>query len=195
MKTYITSDLHLYHKNMAGPNALVPVRQRFKDEIEMTEYLIKTHNEVVNKDDVVYNLGDLSLHGKPLVIFEALSRMKGSLIIVKGNHDNTKTLNYLMKNNYQLPSGRMKFEVHEVGTKIKVNKKTYYLTHFPFYVGQSRGRLRSIHGHLHQLPSAHLNHFNVSIDSPDLPDDLKYGAPILLSTVIDLLEEKVERGL
>ena len=194
MKTYITSDLHLMHKSICGPDAFVNVRKQFADEVEMTEYLIKTHNEVVRKGDITYNLGDLSLNTKPKVVFDLLSRMNGRFIIVKGNHDSVKVLKYLMNNNYELPSGGMKFEVHEVGLRIKRNGKSYHMTHYPLYIGHLRNNLRSIHGHIHQTGSAHANHFNICIDSPEIPVGHKYGAPLLLNDVIDILEAKVLKG-
>ena len=191
MKTYITSDLHFLHKNICGPEAFVHTRNHFKDEFEMTEYLIDVHNKVVNKDDTTYNLGDLSLNVKPKVVLEILARMNGQFIIVKGNHDGSKVLKYLANNNYKMPNGKMKFEIHDVGIKIKKNGVTYHLTHYPLYIGHLRNNLRSIHGHIHETMSAHPNHFNVCIDSPELIVGTEFGAPMLLDDVFEALETKV----
>ena len=191
MKVYITSDLHLMHKNICGDKGLVESRRVFKDEIEMTEHLIKVHNEVVRKDDLTYNLGDISLTLKPKEVFDLLCRMNGRFIIIKGNHDSSKVFNYLLRNNFELPSGGKKFEIHDVGLRFKKNGIVYHLTHYPLNVGNTRNRLRSIHGHIHENESSYTNHFNVCVDSPELPKDLKFGTPLLLDDVIVMLENKI----
>lgn len=183
------------HRNICGENAFIKARERFDDETEMTEYLIEIHNKTVNKDDVTYNLGDISLNLRPKEVFDLLGRMNGRFIIIKGNHDSNKVMKYLINNNYKLPSGGMKFEVHEVGLRIKRNGIVYYMTHYPLNVGHLRNNLRSLHGHIHESPGTYPNHFNVCIDSPELPTDLAFGQPLLLDTVIELIEAKVKEGI
>ena len=183
------------HRNICGENAFIEVRKRFDNEVEMTEYLIEIHNKTVNRGDITYNLGDISLNLRPKEVFDLLGRMNGRFIIVKGNHDSNKVMKYLINNNYELPSGGMKFEVHEVGLRIKRNGIVYYMTHYPLNVGHLRNNLRSLHGHVHESPGIHPNHLNICIDSPELPEDLDFGQPLLLNTAIELIEAKVEKGL
>jgi len=71
----------------------------------MKEILICAHNRVVHQDDTTYMLGDISLREKPKTIYEVLARLKGQLVIIKGNHDSSKFIKYLRKNNYILPDG------------------------------------------------------------------------------------------
>ena len=51
------SDLHLNHRNMAH-------RRGFESEDEMNEYIIEQWNKVVQKKDVTYILGDITMERK-----------------------------------------------------------------------------------------------------------------------------------
>lgn len=191
MAYFITSDLHLNHKKICGPDGFVETRRHFKDVDEMNEYLIEIHNKYVGKNDVTYNLGDISMLSKnPKELIGMLNRMNGAIVIVKGNHDNRRFLKALMANNYRLPNGKDKFTVHEVGLTIKQKGVTYYLTHYPLDVGHMRNNLRSIHGHIHAYPSPLPNGINIGIDSPELPVGTEFGQPLLLNDVIKQLELK-----
>lgn len=60
MKIWFISDIHGYHRNIAGPKVSVwkDGYRNFTDEIEMTEHIITNINKYVNYDDILYNLGD-----------------------------------------------------------------------------------------------------------------------------------------
>lgn len=195
MKTYITSDLHFNHKNICGPEAFEDKRKQFKNVEEMNEYLIRVHNQRVTSNDEVIMLGDFALHGKSADIFELYKKLNGSFIIVKGNHDGSKVLNYLRKNNYKLADGRDKFTIHDVGFTRKQNGITYYFTHYPVQVGHFRNNLRSICGHIHSKYAPSPNMLNVGIDSPELPKGTKFGQPILLQDAYKLVEEKLAKAI
>jgi len=59
--------------------------------------MIVRHNEVVNDDDVVILLGDLSiaLRGRENVFSDLLGLMKGRKILIRGNHDKCDDQFYL----------------------------------------------------------------------------------------------------
>lgn len=157
----------------------------------MNQTIIDEINSVVKNNDTLYHLGDISLGSKPADTLKLLKSINGQLIIVKGNHDNSKLLKYLEKNNYKLPNGRDKFIIHQVGTIIKRNGNVYYLTHYPMNLGENRAKLRTIHGHIHEYHSPYVNGLNVGVDSPELPVDNPFGRPIKLDTAMELLEDKV----
>lgn len=190
MKEYVTSDWHFGHTNMCGSEGFLPSRQHFKDTDEMDNYLIKTINSVVTNDDTLYHLGDLGLHRKPVDVFNILKRIKGQLVLYKGNHDSTKLFKYIKNNNYLMGDGRPKFVLHDVGSIIKRNKKVYYLTHYPMGIGEYRKNMRSICGHIHENPARDANFINVGIDSPELPLDHNFGEPLLLDTAMSLVDSK-----
>lgn len=193
MTEYITSDTHFNHKNFVGDNSLVATRKNFNSIEDMNNVITQEINSVVKNNDTLYHLGDLSLGGKPADIFKLLEGINGQLVIVKGNHDSSKLLKYLEKNNYKLPDGRDKFIIHQVGTIIKRNGNVYYLTHYPMNIGENRGNLRTIHGHIHEYPSPYVNGLNVGLDSPELPVDNPFGRPIKLDTAMELLEDKAHK--
>jgi calcineurin-like phosphoesterase family protein len=51
---------------------------------EMDETMVDNWNRIVKRDDKVYHLGDVSMTKKGL---EILSRLNGTKVLIKGNHD------------------------------------------------------------------------------------------------------------
>lgn len=190
MTDYITSDWHFGHKNMCGSEGFLPTRQHFKDTTEMDNYLINTINNVLSPKDTLYHLGDISLHRKPVEVFDILCKIKGQIVLIKGNHDSSRVLKYISKHNFLLPDGRPKFVIHDVGTIIKRNGVVYYLTHYPLGLGELRKNMRNICGHIHELSARESNVLNVGIDSPELPEGHTFGEPLLLDEAMSLVNIK-----
>jgi calcineurin-like phosphoesterase family protein len=88
VKTFFVSDTHFNHANI-----LKYCSRPWETVDEMNEGLIKNWNETVSPDDVVYHLGDFAM-GNRTLIPEILSRLNGRLILVRGNHDFSKSLGY-----------------------------------------------------------------------------------------------------
>jgi len=78
---WFTSDLHFGHKNIIRFS-----NRPFKDENHMTEELIKAWNEVVDEDDDVYCMGDISLTNAENTQ-NILYRLNGNIHLIKGNHE------------------------------------------------------------------------------------------------------------
>lgn len=190
MTIYITSDLHFGHRNICGEDAFCSTRKHFADTTEMNSYLIEAINSVVTNSDTLYHLGDFSMNMKPAEVLEIAMKIRGQIHFIKGNHDTNKQLSYLSGRNYLLGDKRPKFIFHEVGTIIKQNQKSYYLTHYPLGLGEHRNRLRSICGHIHEEIAREANVINVGIDSPELPKDHPFGVPITLDVAAELVEAK-----
>lgn len=190
MKEYITSDWHFGHKNMCGVDSFLDTRKQFSDTTDMDSYIISTINSIVTNSDVIYHLGDISLHRKHQDIYSLLTSIKGQLVLFKGNHDSSKLFKYIRNNNYELPDGRPKFVLHDVGTIIKRNGIVYYLTHYPLGLGEFRKNMRNICGHIHEQTAREANVINIGIDSPELPTDLTFAEPVLLDTAMDLVNIK-----
>lgn len=58
----------------------------YDDVIEMNEKIIQNHNELVNKRDIVYMLGNFSF-GNPSETLKILNRLNGRINLIVGGYD------------------------------------------------------------------------------------------------------------
>lgn len=76
---YVISDLHLNHKN------IIKYCNRPFDNVEdMNNTIINNWNEIVDKHDMVFLIGDLAF-GKNKA--EWFKKLNGRIILIRGNHD------------------------------------------------------------------------------------------------------------
>lgn len=148
MRHFFTSDTHYGHLNVLAHQD--NRRNLFGDDIAAhDEHLIEMHNSVVEKNDVVYHLGDFAW--KPSDLQRVLPRLNGNLILVPGNHDRT--------------SCRREFPtvvqpLHEV----RIGRQRIVLCHYPLRTWNQSHRLSwHLHGHCHG---------NLSDDEPGLRLDV-----------------------
>ncbi len=138
-KVFAAADHHLFHdralhfRRMYLPNEVVTLE-------DYCEYVVEQHNRTVRKRDVCFFLGDFTFDRKGLAYVE---RMKGTKILVIGNHDKLPFEDYLKAGfdkvvamrSKNTPSGKILF------------------THIPVHTSElSRGGGRwrlNVHGHLH----------------------------------------------
>lgn len=136
-RTFFCSDHHFNHKNILTFKDYegCPVRE-FRDVDHMNEAMIEFHNEVVNPNDRVYFLGDVSINEKGL---QFVKRMNGKKVLIKGNHDIFKISSYL--------------DVFEDVRSFKVYPQQGLIcSHIPLHPAQFSKKSRwigNIHGHLH----------------------------------------------
>jgi len=110
----------------------------------MNEALIEMWNSVVRSEDIVYFLGDWSLHPKNRDKF--LSRLNGHITWIKGNHD------YRSKTALELMKSRMIYypEAHLMSN----NGRGYLMVHSPFDIQRYERHIpdtaRIICGHVHE---------------------------------------------
>lgn len=133
---YFISDMHLSHKNI-----LKYCHRPFETIEEMNETLISNWNNVVKPDDLIYNLGDLTL-GNPNIVNNVMSQLNGNVHLICGNHD------YWMKSK----SARDHFIAIDrekiITVRLGKEKKRILLTHFPREIeGTSFDYI--IYGHIH----------------------------------------------
>ena len=136
-RVYFISDLHLGHKRIlefAGP-----LREGTTIE-EHDQLLIDKWNATIRKRDLVYVLGDVCMHPT----LDILSQMQGRKILIRGNHDQFKTTEYLKY--FEEVHGIMKY-------------KRYWLSHAPVHPDELRG-CSNIHGHVHNKSIKHGEHYN-----------------------------------
>jgi calcineurin-like phosphoesterase family protein len=87
MSTFVFSDPHFGHKNMA-------IKRGFSCEEEQDELIVKNWNNVISKRDNVFLLGDITMEKKN---YEILSRLKGQIDVVLGNHDQKQHVREMLK--------------------------------------------------------------------------------------------------
>jgi len=88
---FFTADEHYNHTNI-----IKYCNRPFDNIEEMDSELIKRHNEVVGKNDIIVHAGDFCwLNNSREVHEKYISKLKGNNIILKGSHDN-----WMKNNNY-----------------------------------------------------------------------------------------------
>lgn len=133
-RTFIIADPHWLHPGVCKFLREDGTKLRpWDSEIEMTEEMIKAHNEIVRPSvDKVYVLGDIVLKGKKQL--EVLRRLNGRLCLIMGNHDIYGAKEYLKY-------------FYDVRAYHKLDMM--WMSHIPIHPG-SLGRVTAnIHGHIH----------------------------------------------
>lgn len=77
---FVTSDTHFGHKNI-----IEYCNRPFKDVKEMDEFMIDAWNSRINKDDIVYHLGDFCMFKRDYK--RVCQELNGRIILLRGNHD------------------------------------------------------------------------------------------------------------
>ena len=90
MKRFVIADLHFGHEK------IIKYENRpFADSKEMNDRLAKLWNLTVEKDDLVYVLGDFTLSRRISVIKKLVNSLNGRKILIMGNHDTRKPKDYV----------------------------------------------------------------------------------------------------
>ena len=87
---WFTSDLHFCHANVIKYDG-----RPYKNVEEMNESLIENWNHYIDKDDVVFYLGDLSFDRSGKQTQEIVNRLNGKIHYVLGNHDDERDIRKL----------------------------------------------------------------------------------------------------
>lgn len=88
-KLFFTADQHFSHPLMAKLRGFGETPEAVE---KMNSTIIARHNERVRKDDVVFVLGDLLVHGAKnfaprIAPEEFIKQLNGTLVLLSGNHD------------------------------------------------------------------------------------------------------------
>jgi len=124
-KLFLTSDTHFNHWKLGRSKG-------------STESYIKTHNEIVRETDTVIHLGDV-IFSKASELTEINSRLNGSKILVRGNHD--KRTNAWYRNHGFVGC----FNRLEIGKFVFTHKPLFWVMW---------GKI-NYHGHLHTPSKSH----------------------------------------
>lgn len=123
----------------------------FRNIMEMDKKLITRWNKVVSEEDFVYVLGDFGATNQEDSV---LKQLKGTKLLVKGNHD-TNSNYYYRKVGFQ--------EVYDYPIIIK---NFWILSHEPLYVNENMP-YANIFGHVHNSPiikTFSKQHYCVSVE-------------------------------
>lgn len=174
-RIWFTSDLHLCHKNILKFEA---ENRKFDTVDEMHEEIIRRWNAVVEDDDLVYILGDVSF-GKVTKTSELLGQLNGRKRLLRGNHDTLVNHHNFVKH----------FEWIKDYYEMKLEDgRSIVLMHYPIqeWNGRMNGCLH-FYGHVHDDHRGQRQHipgsFHVGMDTNNL-------TPVLLEDAI----KQVEKG-
>ena len=151
MGIYFTADFHLFNENI-----IEYCNRPYKNSQHMGRDLIIRYNRVVNTDDMVYFLGDLTLKGiefKPS-LNSLVSRMNGEKHLILGNHDRLSVRDYL----------EMGFESVHSSWDLDIADKKFTLVHDPAMAYTRPSRI-ILCGHVHTHFIYYKNTINVGIDA------------------------------
>ena len=144
---FFTSDTHYYHKSV-----IEYCNRPFKSLEEMHETMINNWNKKVNKNQLVFILGDFIFSGSSILLEELLNKLNGNKILIFGNHDIKNKLNRDSFKKYFL-STYDHLEISVQDFDFKDNIQTIFLSHYPCMVWPKSGQ-NSFHtfGHVHTRP-------------------------------------------
>ena len=129
---YLIADTHFGHHN------IIEYEERpFKSVKEMDEIMIERWNKTVNKNDIVYHLGDFFLCSTDRQ-FEVFNQLNGEIVLIRGNHDQQSRHKLLNRIGFK--------EVYSPYTKLD----KFYLSHRPMF-DKLKSDYYNIHGHQHGL--------------------------------------------
>ena len=147
-KLWISSDLHLGHKNV------VRFRPQFNSDSEHHNTLFENLATSVGKRDSLYLLGDVAFTPQWLEKISNIRCVKKTLIL--GNHDTDQkvSMGQLM----------MAFDsIHSLHSRRNV-----WFSHCPIHPQQMRGKQANIHGHMHNdLIVGDSRYVNVCVEQTD----------------------------
>lgn len=140
---YFIGCTHFYHKNVIRFD-----NRPFKDIDEMNYELITRWNSVINKNDIVYHLGDLSFSNVELTK-QITDQLNGRIHFIMGNHDRMRDI--IKLNRFE--------RVYEYGTEIwikdedlnkdkQIGYQQMILSHYPI-LSWNREHYGSWMGHSH----------------------------------------------
>ena len=156
MDTYVTSDLHLGHRNIFK---FCPRRKELGEDIEAHDAeIVRRWNKQVQPTDRVFLLGDVSFHTDLDTNLELLQSLNGTILLAPGNHD---TL--LLKE----PRLRTRFSILPDLSYQRIGKTRMVVSHYPILEWQNSFHgSYMLHGHSHaNHPESFWRRLDIGIDN------------------------------
>lgn len=179
-RVYCVGDLHFGHKNICAFRGNLVGKIPVTTEEEHREAIILLWNQRITKRDTVLVLGDAVFTEDTI---ESISRLKGTKVLVRGNHDVLNASTYLTV-------------FKDVAGMIR--SKAAWLTHAPIHPQELRGKI-NIHGHVHNATINDRRYRNVSLENtipsgPVLLEDLLHNPEKVLRTIGKVVSPDVVYG-
>ena len=184
-RTFLISDLHFGHDNVYKFTKSKEDYQRIRpwasNSAEGDEILIEKWNSVVNRNDLVFVVGDVTFKRQSLK--EIMPRLNGTKKLIAGNHDNFGTIEYAPFFQF-------------VGGMVNLGQFGITITHAPVHPSCLGFNWKyNIHGHLHEKTIPDSRYFNVSVESANRDEiGVEFGVPIQLNKVVEYFLEKATNG-
>lgn len=150
---WFTSDTHFHHKKV---QAFCPTTRSQGSLEEHDELLIENWNKHVRRGDRIYHLGDFSF-GSVEQTEKTLSRLRGDIHLIYGNHDEILRTNKLAGH----------FNSRQDYKEIRIDGQKVIMFHFPIHEWHQchRGAFH-LFGHVHNTyGSVRGRSLNVGIDN------------------------------
>ncbi len=148
MNTFFISDTHFHHfracEFMRGDGQKL---RPFSTVEEMNETMVANWNKVVNVKDTVYHLGDVTFG-----TLDIMHRLRGTKILIRGNHDDQDT--------------RVYFKYFKDVLSLK-KFKGFVCTHVPIHPTSIHRWRANVHGHLHDKCVGDHRYLCVSVEQTD----------------------------
>lgn len=146
MTTWFTADWHLDHHNI-----IKYCKRPFKSVTEMNQTILNNYCAAVKPHDVVFFVGDLSMHKGDYKQWydKTFSKLPGIKYLILGNHDKLKPFTYVS------------IGFVSVHTSLKVDE--FFIVHNPATV-ITKDYKKIICGHIHNLFKKQGNCLNVGVD-------------------------------
>lgn len=163
---FFISDTHFDHANMLNFQDNDGKRFRgdiFQDVEAMNETMIENWNKVVQVQDKVYHLGDVTFRVNKLAAI--MCRLNGHKRLLVGNHDDPK--------NMELTRWFEKVQMWRI-----FKDENFICTHVPIRQDQFRYKVQfNVHGHIHQNVIDDPQYINICVEqtnyTPVSMDELK----------------------
>ena len=137
------SDLHFGHKNILRYD-----NRPWQNTEDMEFEMIQLWNNTVAPTDEVFILGDVVWSNKYEEWRNILSRLNGTLYIVKGNHDKTEILNKLKEEGH-ISGWSHQEVVQDPGSNGKSRYVVLNHSPMPFFVNMHHDNTYHLYGHVH----------------------------------------------
>ena len=164
---YFTSDLHLGHRG------IITMQNRpFQTLEQMDRTLLKNFNDMVQKNDTVYILGDLCHHMGVEQANDIIRKMNGKKYLVIGNHDKKYDPSLFV-------------EMKDFMT-VSLQGTYFALMHYPMlsWPKKNSGSIQ-LHGHIHADRDYNLKNREEGIFRYDVGVDANDYYPVSLQTILD----------
>lgn len=147
---FLIADTHFGHANVLTfkKDNEELLRPGFNNITEHDEHLIECWNSVVKDQDKVYHLGDIGFKSFTALGL-ILSRLNGTKVLIKGNHDNFKLSQY---------------QQYFKDVRATHTLDRFVLSHVPVHPACLTRWDANIHGHLHSNVIQDKRYINVSVE-------------------------------